>query len=73
MPYLEVQKQQTEELVQTIEMPDLMGITIEEAKKILVELGLEAKINGEGETVIEQLPKKGIQVNAGTKVTVYVR
>ena len=34
---------------------------------------LEVEVNGEGEIVTDQLPKKGIQVNAGTKVTIYVQ
>lgn len=75
MPYLEISKQETaEETTQNIEMPELTGITIKDAKKILKELGLEVEINGEESeegVVIEQLPKKGIQVNTGTKVVVY--
>ena len=72
LPYLEVQKQQTEEeMVEIIEMPNVIDLTITEAKKILKELGLEVEINGEGEVVTEQLPKKGIQVNSGSKVTIY--
>ena len=46
-------------------------MTIDEAKKTLQELELEVEINGEGETVIDQLPKKGIEINSGAKVTVY--
>lgn len=53
-------------------MPNVTGIELEVAKKVLKELGLEVEINGEGGMVIDQLPKKGIQVNAGTKVTVYI-
>lgn len=57
-------------------MPDVTGMELSEAKKILKELGLEVEIQGE-ETeeniVTDQLPKKGIEVNVGTKVTVYVQ
>lgn len=52
-------------------MPDVTNMTIDEAKKILKELELEVEIDGDGEQVVEQLPKKGIQVNTGTKVIVY--
>lgn len=54
-----------------IEMPEVTGLRLQEAKKILEELGLEIEINGEGEFVVDQLPKKGIQINTGTKVTIY--
>ena len=43
----------------------------EDAKKALKELGLEVEIIGEGETVGDQLPKTGIKINTGTKVTIY--
>lgn len=52
-------------------MPDVINMTIDEAKKTLKELGLEIEIDGEGEQVADQLPKKGIQVNTGTKVIIY--
>ena len=53
-------------------MPNVIDLTITEAKKMLQDLGLEVQVNGEGEIVTDQLPKKGIQVNSGTKVTIYV-
>ena len=52
-------------------MPNVTGMTVGEAKKILQELGLEVEVNGEGEIVADQLPKRGIQVNSGSKVTIY--
>ena len=54
-------------------MPDVTGMELSEAKNILKELGLEVEIQGEENTVIDQLPKKGIKVNTGTKVIVYVQ
>ena len=72
MPYLEVKKQEeSEEIVQEIEMPNVTGMGLDEAKKALKEVGVEIEINGEGDIVTEQLPKKGIQINTGTKVTIY--
>lgn len=52
-------------------MIDVIGMEVTEAKKALKDLGVEVEIEGEGEIVIEQLPKKGIQINTGTKVTIY--
>ena len=74
LPYLEIKKQEeSKEITENIEMPNVTGLGLEEAKKVLKELGLEIEINGEGEKVIDQLPKKGIQINEGTKVTIYAQ
>lgn len=73
LPYLEIEKNNIESDTSAypIEMPEVTGLGLQEAKKFLEELGLEVEINGEGEFVTEQLPKKGIQVSMGTKVTIY--
>ena len=73
LPYLEIKKQQTEEMTQNIQMPKVTDLNIKEAKKVLEDLDLEVQISGEGEFVVDQLPKKGIQINKGTKVTIYVQ
>ena len=75
LPYLEVQKSNEDigEFVQLVEMPNVIDLKITEAKKILQDLDLEIEVNGEGEKVIDQLPKKGIKINRGTKVTVYIK
>ena len=52
-------------------MPDVTGMGISEVRKALKELGLEIETIGEGEEVTDQLPKKGIKINTGTKVTIY--
>lgn len=52
-------------------MPNVIDLTITETKKMLQELGLEVEIIGEGQVITEQLPKKGIQINSGSKVMIY--
>ena len=48
LPYLEVNKQKTvEEITENVEMPDVIGMNIDEAKKTLKELGLEVEIIGD--------------------------
>ena len=57
-------------------MPNVIGISVIEAKKILKELGLEVEVIGEEieeSITVDQLPKKGIQINSGTKVSVYTQ
>ncbi|NRG28408.1 penicillin-binding protein [Bacillus circulans] len=51
-----------------IEIPNLSGMTAEEAKKILEDKGLNAVIIGDGKTVEEQLPVKGDTYLKGEKV-----
>lgn len=51
-----------------IEIPNLSGMTAEEAKKILEDKGLNAVIIGDGKAVEEQLPVKGDTYLKGEKV-----
>lgn len=54
-------------------MPELVGATVKEAKQKLAELGLDFEVDTENmeEIIINQIPKKGIQVNQGTKIILY--
>ena len=82
LPYLEVKKQDEEASnIRTIEMPNITGVSIKEAKKILKEHELEIDIQGVNENdtnidekiIIDQTPKKGIKINSGSKVITYVQ
>lgn len=77
LPYLEIQQGNEEEITkkEEIQMPDLLEKTLEEAKKILKQNGLEGVIQNEIEgldyklnIVKEQIPKAGITINKGNKV-----
>ena len=71
LPYLEITKK-TEEIIETVEMPNVTGLTYSEAKQILRDVGLKYNEDFEEETIItDQIPKKGIQINVGTKVILY--
>lgn len=62
-------------------MPDLVGLTIKDAKEKLKELNLELEYEKmeneeikESETVIiEQLPKKGVKIREKNKVIVKIK
>lgn len=78
LPYLEIQKRDVEadDSARPVEMPNVTGLSVIETKKILKELGLEVEVIGEQNEeliIVEQLPKKGIQINSGTKVSVYTQ
>ena len=79
LPYLEVNKQvleeDEEEVIHQIQVPDVMGKTLEEAKQILKENNLEMyleneKVDMENTYVKNQIPSSGITVNEQSKVVV---
>ena len=79
LPYLEIQKEEIEEKVE-VEVPELIGLNLKDAKEKLKELGLELnnekkndiKINEIETKIINQLPKKGIKIIQGNKVIVEI-
>lgn len=82
MPYLELQKdkEQEEDKIEQVVVPEVREINLKEATKLLKEMGLELEANIEiteeinkEETIIkEQIPKPGIQVNKGSKIRVEI-
>ena len=81
LPYLELQKdnEKEEDIKKQVEVPDIEGLSIEEAIKALKEVNLELQIKDEPEeynkkeTIVkEQLPKRGISIYEGTKVIVTI-
>ena len=80
LPYLEVQKEGKEEKQEEVEVPELVGFSIKDAKEKLKELNLgieyekndEVEINEAEEIITNQLPKKGIKIMQGNKVIVQI-
>ena len=72
-PYLEIKKQNEEEQ-QEVEVPNIIGLTLKEAKKVLEDVGLQLELKeSEGssiDTITNQLPKAGIKTKQGTSVVV---
>ncbi len=78
LPYLDVIKKQ-EEQTNSVRVPNVIGMTIPEAKKVLKEISLEYDIQSntegcdiENAVILDQLPKQGISVNEGTKIVLYL-
>ncbi len=66
LPYMEIEKTEDTEK-EKVEVPNIVGLTVKEAKKILSELGLELNINNKPEgmkeaelTITNQIPNEGI-------------
>lgn len=71
LPYLEISSE-TEEIEESVEMPNVTGMEFKEAKSILKEVGLETNSElGEESIISDQLPKSGIQIKSGTEVILY--
>ncbi len=80
LPYMEVSQGNQEEIeqVEEVETPDITGLNIKEAQKIVKENGLTIQMEGanmeeidkENTIIKEQTPKAGIVVNKGTSVYV---
>ena len=76
LPYLGVQPLYNEkEAEAAAEMqsivPDLVGMKKEEAKYALLQAGLMAEVEIEGEIVERQMPPPGETVNRGAKILLY--
>ncbi len=78
LPYLEVAKKEQGELG-TVIVPNVTGMSLSEAKKVLKENSLEYDVKSSNEeydiknaVISDQLPKQGIAIKTGTKIIIYV-
>ena len=79
MPALEIAPDNNNQIEQRqeVEVPEVRGLTVTDAVKLLKEAGLDANINGEGEInkdevkVKDQIPKPGLNIYIGTKIEIY--
>jgi len=82
LPYLELQKdnETEEDIIEEVEVPEIRQMNLKEATNALKEIGLEIQTNIEiteemnkEEIIIkEQLPKPGIKVKKGSKISVEI-
>lgn len=77
LPYLDIEKdgEDEESIVETIEVPNIVGLSVTEANKKLKELELKININNEPEEydkdnaiVKNQTPNVGIKVNKNSNI-----
>ena len=81
LPYLEVNQgnQDEVEIIEEVSVPNVIGLSIKEAEKVLKEIGLELVIGGISEEnkesldkesifIKEQTPTEGIKINKGNKI-----
>ena len=77
LPYLEVEKNNLNEddVVEEVEVPNIEGMTIADAKKELEKVGLEISFEEteddvSNNSVVSQMPISGVKVNVGSKIQV---
>lgn len=63
--YLGAKKDDESVVVEYVNMPNLVGLSLTDAAIALKELGLNFELDGEGQSVIAQLPPEGTQIEKG--------
>lgn len=53
------------------EIPDVRTMDLTEAKKAIVDKKLNVQVRGDGDTVVDQLPKPGTMLNEDSTVILY--
>ncbi|MBB6716309.1 stage V sporulation protein D [Clostridium gasigenes] len=64
-------KEYTEGIIKDIIIPEIRGLEIQEAKKILKEKNLEYNIEGNGNIITDVKPYPGYSVKDGSKIVLY--
>ena len=74
LPYLDVKRNYTEEdnAGKSVIMEDVTGLSLDEAKKLLSELGLTVRAEGQQESITAQIPAGGQSVPYGSQVLLYL-
>ncbi len=73
LPYLGVEPQYTESEYQNMDksVPNITGLSVEQAQRALVSAGLGYRVIGSGDTVTGQLPAANAVVAANSEVIIY--
>lgn len=73
LPYIGIRPQFSADDVagRELQMPTLRGLTVDEAAKIIRDNELKYRIEGEGDTVIDQLPISGIIIPGTAQIVLY--
>ena len=73
LPYLGVEPSysETEKTHMDKTVPNVTGLSVEQAKAALAELGLQARVYGDGDKITAQLPGSGAVVANGSTILLY--
>lgn len=75
LQYLGIEPQYTEseEAEETVEVPNVVDMTVNEAANTLSSLGLNYQVMGDGETVLSQIPVGSVTMEAQSTVILYTQ
>ena len=73
LPYLGIMPQYTEEELASLEksVPDVTGMAVADAREKLKDAGFTPSVMGDGQEVLEQVPRSGQKLAQGGKVILY--
>lgn len=73
LPYMGIEAQYTESEYRNLDrsMPNIKGLSVEDAQRGLEKAGFTSRIIGDGTEVTDQLPAAGVQIAAGSQVIIY--
>ena len=73
LPYLGIMPQYTEEELASLEksVPDVTGMAVADAREKLKDAGFAPSVMGDGQEVLEQVPRSGQKLAQGGKVILY--
>lgn len=73
LEYLGVERQYTEEEAASVStaVPEVRGLSVDEAKKSITDSGFKVRLVGEGDSIEDQLPKPGVSIAGGSTVIIY--
>ena len=70
--YLGVAPETDEEPPEEVSVPDVSGMTVEDATQAMKDAGLSCVLDGAGSVVVDQLPAGGARISEGSLVMLYV-
>lgn len=70
--YLGVAPETDEETPEEVSVPDVSGMTVEDATQAMKDAGLSCVLDGAGSVVVDQLPAGGARISEGSLVMLYV-
>ncbi|MCI9406135.1 MAG: PASTA domain-containing protein [Oscillospiraceae bacterium] len=71
LPYIGMEPQLDVDQNTNVPTPELSGVMLEEAQAQLIDLGLKARIVGDGDSVLKQVPEEGYEIPYGGTVILY--
>lgn len=71
LPYMGMEPQVDVDKDTSVEVPYLTDVMLEEAQSQLIDLGLKARIVGDGDSVLKQVPQYGYEIPYGGTVILY--